>query len=106
MASSRTTSTCLGALLALLAAGVPSVRAEQPTDFDRVVKPLLAKHCVSCHGAEKPKGDIRLDGPAPDLVNPKVRATWEKVHSVLVRGEMPPSEKTKLTTDELDTLRV
>lgn len=104
MASSRTTSTCLGALLALLAAGVPSVRAEQPTDFDRVVKPLLAKHCVSCHGAEKPKGDLRLDGPAPDLVNPKVRATWEKVHSMLVRGEMPPSEKTKLTTDELDTL--
>lgn len=104
MASSRITSTCLGALLTLLTAGVPQARAEQPTDFDRVVKPLLAKHCVSCHGAEKPKGDIRLDGPAPDLVNPKVRATWEKVHSMLVRGEMPPSEKPKLTTDELDTL--
>lgn len=91
-------------MLAVLAVGVPSARAEQPTDFDRVVKPLLAKHCVSCHGSEKPKGDLRLDGPAPDLVNPKVRATWEKVHSMLVRGEMPPSEKTKLTTDELDTL--
>lgn len=91
-------------ILLMLTAGVPSVRAEQPTDFDRVVKPLLAKHCIACHGAEKQRGDIRLDGPAPDLVNAKVRATWEKVHSMLVRGEMPPSEKTKLTTDELDTL--
>lgn len=77
--------------------------AEEP-DFDRAVKPLLARHCVVCHGAEKQRGDIRLDGPAPDLVNPKVRAAWEKVHSMLVRGEMPPSGKPKLTTDELDTL--
>jgi hypothetical protein len=69
-----------------------------------VVKPLLVKHCISCHGSEKARGDIRLDGPAPDLVNAKVRAVWEKVHSMLVRGEMPPSGKPKLTTDELDTL--
>lgn len=104
MASSRTASTCLGAILALLTAGVPAARAEPPTDFDRVVKPLLAKHCISCHGAEKPKGDLRLDGPAPDLANAKVRGVWEKVHSMLVRGEMPPRERPKLSTDELDAL--
>ncbi len=78
-------------------------RADEP-DFDRAVKPLLAKHCTACHGAEKPKGEIRLDGAAPDFVNAKTRAVWEKVHSMLVRGEMPPREKTKLTTDELDVL--
>lgn len=77
--------------------------ADEPS-YDRVVKPLLEKHCIACHGAEKAKGDIRLDGPAPDLVNAKVRAEWEKVHSMLVRGEMPPREKPKLSTDELDAL--
>ncbi|QDU25060.1 hypothetical protein ETAA8_01210 [Anatilimnocola aggregata] len=80
-----------------------SVQAESPA-FDRTIQPLLAKHCVECHGAEKPKADIRLDGPVPNLVDAKTRERWEKVYAMLVRGEMPPSEKPKLTTDELETL--
>lgn len=31
-------------------------------DFVRDVAPLLQQHCISCHGAEKQKGDLRLDG--------------------------------------------
>jgi hypothetical protein len=30
-------------------------------DFDRDVKPIFAKHCTSCHGAEKQKSSLRLD---------------------------------------------
>ena len=30
-------------------------------DFARDVQPVLAKHCVSCHGAEKQKAGLRLD---------------------------------------------
>ncbi|MBA4190625.1 MAG: hypothetical protein C0467_21780 [Planctomycetaceae bacterium] len=30
-------------------------------DFDRDVKPLFAKHCISCHGPDKQRGDLRLD---------------------------------------------
>ncbi|MCE9529997.1 MAG: DUF1592 domain-containing protein [Planctomycetes bacterium] len=77
--------------------------ADEPS-YDRAIKPLLEKHCVLCHGPEKPKGDLRLDGPAPDLANAKVRGVWEKVHSMLVRGEMPPRERPKLSTDELDAM--
>lgn len=88
----------------LLTAGAAPLRASYATDFDRLVKPLLARHCVACHGPEKPKGGIRLDGPAPDLVNAKARATWENIYSMLVRGEMPPREKPRLSTDELATL--
>lgn len=73
-------------------------------DFDRTIQPLLAKHCTECHGGDKPKADIRLDGPAPNLVETKTRDRWEKVYAMLVRGEMPPGEKPKLTTDELETL--
>ena len=27
------------------------------------VRPILAKHCLSCHGATKQKGDLRMDSP-------------------------------------------
>ena len=30
-------------------------------DYLRLVKPILAKHCVSCHGEERPKAGLRLD---------------------------------------------
>jgi cytochrome c553 len=33
-----------------------------PFSFVRSVQPILDKHCVSCHGAEKPDGGIDLTG--------------------------------------------
>ncbi|MDB6119400.1 MAG: Planctomycete cytochrome [Verrucomicrobiaceae bacterium] len=33
-------------------------------DFSREVKPILAKHCYSCHGPEKQKASLRLDQKA------------------------------------------
>src|SRR5262245_6467681 len=36
-------------------------------DFDRDVKPILAKRCASCHGVEKPKNGLRLDRKADAL---------------------------------------
>ncbi len=30
-------------------------------DFHRDIRPILEQRCVSCHGAQKPKGDFRLD---------------------------------------------
>ena len=35
--------------------------AAAPVDYLREVKPLLAKYCVSCHGANRPRGGLRLD---------------------------------------------
>jgi hypothetical protein len=35
--------------------------ADAPVDFAREVQPLLAAHCVKCHGPEKQKGGLRLD---------------------------------------------
>ncbi len=50
-------------LLATLvaAASLPSARAADKIDFIQDVKPLLEATCLSCHGAEKSKGDLRLD---------------------------------------------
>jgi Protein of unknown function (DUF1553)/Protein of unknown function (DUF1549)/Planctomycete cytochrome C len=38
--------------------------AGEPVDYVRDVKPILARHCVSCHGAERPKSGLRLDTAA------------------------------------------
>jgi formylglycine-generating enzyme required for sulfatase activity/mono/diheme cytochrome c family protein len=44
-------------ILAGAAAGL-TCRAADPVDFVRDIKPILEVHCLSCHGAEKPKGDL------------------------------------------------
>src|SRR5579883_720035 len=33
----------------------------EPVDYLRDVKPILSKHCVSCHGAKVAKAGLRLD---------------------------------------------
>lgn len=86
--------------LVILGVGAPS-RAEDAADFDRAVKPLLVKHCVACHGTEKPKGGVRFDGPAPDLTDPKVSEKWLLARRMLAQGEMPPEGKPRPTADEL-----
>ncbi|GDY13608.1 cytochrome c [Planctomycetota bacterium] len=83
-----------------------ALSAGEPTDhgYSTAIRPLLDQHCIACHGPDKQRGNLRLDGPVPDLRTAKARDQWEKVHAMLVRGEMPPEERPKLTTDELDSL--
>lgn len=47
----------------LLLLGCVSLERSQaaPVDFVQEIRPLFEKHCVSCHGAEKQKGGLRLD---------------------------------------------
>src|SRR5437762_11107066 len=41
--------------------------AAEKIDFAQDVKPILESSCLSCHGPEKPKGDLRLDTKAGAL---------------------------------------
>jgi formylglycine-generating enzyme required for sulfatase activity len=43
-----------------LAALTGRISAAEPVDFNSKIKPLLEANCVSCHGAEKPKGKFRV----------------------------------------------
>ena len=49
-------------------------RPRRPIDFDRDVRPLLAKHCYACHGPDKQKGGLRLDRKAAALKGGDERA--------------------------------
>ncbi|HXI52656.1 MAG TPA: PSD1 and planctomycete cytochrome C domain-containing protein, partial [Candidatus Saccharimonadales bacterium] len=46
------------------APGAEAVSAGDATFFETRIRPVLAQHCVSCHGEEKQKGKLRLDSEA------------------------------------------
>lgn len=58
------------ALLALV--GPPTALGETTPDsaayFEQHIRPILASNCVKCHGADKQKGDLRLDSRAALLL--------------------------------------
>ena len=51
---------------------------------------FFARNCVQCHGPEKQKGKVRLDGPVDELFADIELA--ETVADVLEAGEMPPDK--------------
>ena len=81
---------------------IPSSMA---ADFEKDVKPILMKKCVSCHGPDEANGDVRLDTLSPDLLkNAAAAETWHDALNALNLGEMPPKDEPQLTGKERDIL--
>jgi hypothetical protein len=59
------------------------------------LQPLFKNYCTQCHGAEKQKGDVRLDDVAK--IDPKL---WTTIFEQLASGEMPPDDKLQPTDSE------
>src|SRR5438093_6721379 len=82
-------------LILLVALAAPAtVRADTgpaASDYEKIVKPFFAAHCLKCHGEKKPKGDLRLDNLPIDFVNPKVATHWTDVMDRMNSGAMPPA---------------
>ncbi|MCY3017264.1 MAG: PSD1 and planctomycete cytochrome C domain-containing protein [Planctomycetota bacterium] len=82
--------------------------------FDHDIRPILAEHCLECHGldAGSRQGDLRLDtaeGAKPQAVLPGRPDESELVRRILATDpdlRMPPPAKGPgLTATEIDTLR-
>jgi hypothetical protein len=58
--------------------------------FDQNVRPLLQKHCLRCHGAEKPKSDVNLAKFADEESLRGDPDLWLRVIDALVERTMPP----------------
>jgi mono/diheme cytochrome c family protein len=101
---------CLGTALAALIcdftarnriyAADKSERAALENHFENEVRPLLAQHCIKCHGTEKQEGGLRLDtlehmlagGDSGAAVSPGAIADSLIVSAVRYESvEMPPS---------------
>ncbi len=90
--------------------------ATRPVDFARDVQPLFARHCYSCHGPEKQKGQLRLDRKADALKGGDSHAPdilpGRSAESPLIRFVagldkdllMPPKGE-RLSTEQISLLR-
>jgi uncharacterized membrane protein len=88
------------------------------TVYDAVIAPLMESRCVDCHGAEKQKGELKLDTLAAMLaageskkpaVVPGNSAGSEVVLRILLPADhedhMPPDKKPQVSADELAVLQ-
>lgn len=87
------------------------ISAEQLKFFEAKVRPLLANRCFKCHGADKQKGELRLDSRAGLLAGGESGAVivpGKSAASLLVEAinyesfEMPPNGQ--LPEEEIATL--
>jgi mono/diheme cytochrome c family protein len=83
------------AMLACLPAASSARAADKP------VGAFFQQHCVKCHGAEKQKGDVRLDTLASPATSVAARKTWARVADLIEGGEMPPRKEARLTAAEI-----
>ncbi|MEC5127462.1 DUF1592 domain-containing protein [Verrucomicrobiales bacterium BCK34] len=62
---------------------------------------FLEKHCVSCHGPDKEKGDLRVDTLSRDFVKGIDSHVWAEVVEKINSGEMPPEDEPQPSEDEI-----
>ncbi|NBO92519.1 MAG: DUF1553 domain-containing protein [Planctomycetia bacterium] len=105
-------------LTLLLIAAAPTLPAPlaRPVEFERDVRPLLARACFGCHGPDKQRGGLRLDhGPSAMaggnggvVIRKKDSAASRLIHAVAglePESRMPPGEGTALKSEEIALLR-
>jgi hypothetical protein len=54
---------------------------------------LLRDYCVSCHGATKQKGKLRLDTLPREIKTLETAEKWQKVLNQMNSGDMPPEDE-------------
>lgn len=62
---------------------------------------FLEKHCISCHGPEKEKGDLRIDKLSRDFKLGADAHHWAEVIEQVNSGEMPPKKEKKPAQEEI-----
>ena len=83
---------------------IPAVTTAAPepglAEFRMEVSPILKEHCVTRHGPEKTKANLRIDTLDPNLLEGGDVDWWLEVMAVLSNGEMPPPEDSELPDDD------
>jgi len=89
------------AIAALLPALCGLSRAESAAaSFQARVAPLLKANCEKCHGAEKQKGKIKLDGTRSDEQLIADGDLWFRVRDQLEALNMPPEDSKQPSAQE------
>ena len=67
-------------------------------------KGFFSNYCISCHGAEKQEGDVRLDTLTWEPGNSDSLQLWQDVIDMLELGEMPPKQAPQPKPQEIARL--
>jgi uncharacterized membrane protein len=113
--------TCVRALLGSSSTMASTVKTTYPSIeqrvFTSIVEPILRERCVSCHGAERHKAELRLDtldGLLRGGQNGPVIKADGAIDSPLVQcmlspldadGHMPPEEQPQPTAEEISLIK-
>jgi hypothetical protein len=62
---------------------------------------FLDTHCISCHGPEKEKGELRIDELSRDFKSGMDTHHWHEIIEKVNAGEMPPEEEAQPTQEEI-----
>lgn len=71
----------------------PAIPAANLDPFHKSIGPLLAKHCVACHGPDSTMANLRIDTLNPDLLAGTDVDRWRGIYKVLSNAEMPPEDE-------------
>lgn len=86
---------------------------EEAIVFKDIIQPILEKKCVTCHGSQKMKGNLRLD-TKENIQKGGKNGNPLKDEALLLRRillppddeeHMPPKEKGQLTIDEIQLIK-
>ncbi len=100
-------------LLPALAPAARAVSSQEAEFFEKSVRPVLAEHCIKCHGPDKQKAELRLDsraailkggddGPAAEPGKPDESSL---VKSIRHEGDSKmPEKEPKLPDQEISAL--
>jgi mono/diheme cytochrome c family protein len=111
----------ISSIFLLLGIALPSLSARgddaRTVDYVQDIKPIFAKRCTACHGAEKQKSGLRLDsvglakrgGDSGPAIEPGKSA--ESLLVLAITGAegvaaMPPKGEAPLTSDEIALLKL
>lgn len=61
--------------------------------YQQQVQPFIQEHCVRCHGATKPKGELDLSRVSESRQVTADFRRWENVIEFIRNGEMPPEDE-------------
>jgi hypothetical protein len=72
--------------------------------FEEQIRPFLTRHCLECHGTDRPKGKFRVDRLSTDFADRATRDRWQSVLQRVKAGEMPPKAKPRPLAKEVSVL--
>lgn len=102
-----------GALFALCVSWLTAAEPRAPSTFERDILPIVAKHCVQCHGAQTKKGGLDLrtlpsllrGGDSGEPIVTPGKPAESHLLALIEAGKMPPKGKPRPSVPEVQAIR-